>query len=118
MRSLLLFFTLIMMLGQTILPANASVLVVGTQHTTMNSTSSAAMAADCCKEQQHCSDCEMGMDCSNMGHCSNHCSPAVVLFTSIQPSLAARSQRIARQSWSLQTAILPLQTPPPEQIQI
>lgn len=57
MRSLLLILTLIMTLGQAMMPAAASIAVSEHQPmATMNPSASATMTMDmdCCQGQQHC----------------------------------------------------------------
>ncbi|QIJ06436.1 hypothetical protein [Shewanella chilikensis] len=121
MRSLLLILTLIMMLGQAMMPAAASVSV--SEHQPMaamdsSASTSMAMDMDCCQGQQHCPDCDLGMDCGTMGNCASHCTPGISLLTAGHPLLVTGSQQITLPSWSLQTAILSQQTPPPNSTQM
>ncbi|MFV0595703.1 hypothetical protein [Shewanella sp.] len=118
MKYLFLCFTLIMMLGQIMLPVEASALVPEMQHTNMSHATSAITKSDCCKEQKHCTNCDIDMDCCNIDNCFNNFSPAAIPFTSNQPVLAVSSQQVELQSWSLQTTILFQQTPPPTFYQI
>lgn len=119
MRSLLLILTLIMTLGQAVMPAAASVSVSEHQPmAAMDSSASTSMAMDCCQGQQHCPDCGLGMDCGTMGNCASHCTPGVSLLTASHPLVVTGSQPIALPSWSLQTAILSQQTPPPNSAQM
>ena len=121
MRSLLLILTLIMTLGQAVMPAAASVSVSEHQSmAAMNSSASTSMVMDmdCCQGQQHCPDCDLGMDCGTMGNCASHCTPGVRLLTASHPLMVPGSQPIALPSWSLQTAILSQQTPPPNSAQM
>ncbi|HDS1198851.1 TPA: hypothetical protein QDZ95_002365 [Shewanella algae] len=121
MRSLLLILTLIMTLGQAMMPAAASIAVSEHQPmATMNSSASATMTMDmdCCQGQQHCPDCDLGMNCGTMGNCASHCTPGVSLLTTSHPLVMTGSQQITLPSWSLQTAILSQQTPPPNSVQM
>ncbi|TVK97552.1 hypothetical protein AYI83_10335 [Shewanella algae] len=123
MRSLLLILTLIMTLGQAMMPAAASIAVSEHQPmATMNSSASATMTMDmdmdCCQGQQHCPDCDLGMDCGTMGNCASHCTPGVSLLTTSHPLVMTGSQQITLPSWSLQTTILSQQTPPPNSVQM
>ncbi|MDC8855127.1 hypothetical protein [Shewanella algae] len=119
MRSLLLILTLIMTLGQAMMPAAASIAVSEHQPmATMNPSASASMTMDCCQGQQHCPDCDLGMDCGTMGNCASHCTPGVSLLTTSHPLVMTGSQQITLPSWSLQTAILSQQTPPPNSVQM
>ncbi|QUN05559.1 hypothetical protein KDN34_15425 [Shewanella yunxiaonensis] len=117
MRNLLLLTTLAMMLiSQALAPRLVAAMPVSQQMFAQSHTQEAHANMACCQGKMDCKHCNSAADnCGQVGNCANHCSNLISVITPItalqsQPMLA---QEISCPTWSVQTATVGVQTPPP-----
>lgn len=117
MRNLLLITTLaIMLISQALAPRLVFAMPVEQHAVTQIDAHDNHKVMNCCQGKMDCKHCNTtNDDCSQLGNCASHCSnvvSAIAVITSLQPQ-PTLTQEISCPTWSLQTALIGVQTPPP-----
>ncbi|QUN05964.1 hypothetical protein KDN34_00250 [Shewanella yunxiaonensis] len=119
MRNLLLTITVLMMLFSQALSPRQAVAMPVAQHTFAQMLVEPQTMKHCCQGQMHGRQCSaVTANCSPAGTCVTHC--ANLISAPLPIGLATlddtATQAISHNSWSVQTVINGLKTPPPDSL--